>query len=151
VSSCSKSSDPEPVDQTPAISFVAASGFITTDATMKVNSPFKVRISASSNSNSKAALSKFTITWVIGTERLILLDTAINVNSINTDISALAYSTPGQEKWYFKVTDKNNNAKEIGITITTTATKSTGPANLPSPVATDLLAPRFNCSFAPVN
>jgi hypothetical protein len=126
LTSCSKSSDPEP-DQSPSISFVPGTGFVSSDVTLKVNSLFKVRIDAASNVSSGAPLTRFTITWVRNNDRLTLVDTTINMNKINTDISAQAYSQAGQEKWYFKVTDKNNISKEIVVTITTTANKSNGP------------------------
>jgi hypothetical protein len=48
---------------------------------------------------------------------------------LNIIVNATANSQVGQEKWYFKVTDKNNQTKEISFTITTEAVTTYGPIN----------------------
>ncbi len=147
--SCTKKSDPEPVDQAPSITFVPGTGFVSSDVTLKINSPFKVRISAASNSTSRSPLKKFTITWVHNSDRITVLDTVINMNTLNTDVSAQAYSQAGQERWYFKVTDQQNYSSEIGFAITTTATGSNKPNGNAWDGTTATGIPRVKCSIAP--
>lgn len=118
--SCSKSSDNNPVDQTPTINFVGGTGFVSSDVTLTVKERFKVGITAFSNTNSGSKLIKFTITRVFNNSPIVQ-DTVINTTSLNINVLAQANSQVGQEKWYFKVTDKNGESKEISFTITTVA------------------------------
>ena len=148
LSSCTKKSDPEPVDMTPSISFVAGTGYVSSDVTLKINSTFKVGIVAASNSNSKSPLTKFSITRIINNNS-VKLDTIINRNDLNLNVMAQAYSLAGQEKWYFKITDMGNYSKEISFTVTTTATKSSEPLNFIAPGKDDLLVSHAICTFAP--
>jgi hypothetical protein len=123
--SCTKTSDPEPVDLAPAMSFVAETGYVSGDATLKVDSAFDVKISASSNSNSKATLVNFSVTRIFnGFDTT--FNNPINVNVMNMIVHGQAINQVGQEQWKFKVTDAQNNSREIGFTITTVANKSTG-------------------------
>jgi hypothetical protein len=126
LNSCSKSSDETPVDQTPSINFVGGSGFVSSDVTLTVNESFKVGITAFSNTNSAAKLTLFTITRVFNNTPS-SQDTTISTTSFNINVLAHANSQVGQEKWLFKITDKNGYSKEISFTITTTA--ASGPIN----------------------
>ena len=119
--SCTKTSDPEPVDMAPAMSFVTETGYVSGDATLKVDSSFDVKISASSNSNSKATLVNFSVTRIFnGFDTT--FNNPINVNVMNMIVHGQAINQVGQEQWKFKVTDAQNNSREIGFTITTVAT-----------------------------
>lgn len=124
--SCSKD-DSNTVDQKPAINFVGGAGYVSTDVTLKVNEQFKVGINAFSNTNSGAKLAKFTITRIINNKPAVLLDSAISSNVFNIDILANTNSATGQETWYYKITDKNNESREISLTITTIP--GAGPIN----------------------
>ena len=128
LNSCSDDENPTPVDETPTINFVGGAGYISSDATLKVNEAFKVGINAFSNATSGANLVKFTITRIFNNIPA-TQDTTINTEQLNIEVHATANSQVGQEKWYFKVTDKNNQTKEISFTITTEAVITYGTIN----------------------
>ncbi|HNY03432.1 MAG TPA: hypothetical protein PKG48_12620 [Bacteroidales bacterium] len=116
-SSCSKD---ETQDLTPSINFAAGTGYVSGDATLQVNEDFKVGINAFANTNSGSKLAKLTITRVFNNYP-VSQDTVFSAASINLVINATANSQVGPEKWYFKVTDKDGQSKEISLTITTVA------------------------------
>ncbi len=122
--SCSKDEDTQ--DLAPTINFVGGSGYISANATLDVNEDFKVGINAFSNTNSGAKLTKLTITRVFN-NNIVSQDTTFSLSTINLVINATANSQVGQEKWYFKVTDKDGQTKEVSFTITTVA--GSGPIN----------------------
>ncbi len=120
LTSCSKSDTTNPVDETPSINFVGATGYISADATLTVGESFKVGINAFSNATSGSKLTKLTITRVFNNIP-VTQDTILSTATLNIVINATAAASPGPEKWYFKVTDKDNQSKEISLTITTVA------------------------------
>ena len=121
-SSCSKkSSDNTTVDLTPVIHFVGDTGYVSADVSLPVNTKFKVGITAFSNSNSGTKLVDFKVTRVINNNPAQLFDTTFSNTSFNLNITSTTNSQVGQEKWFFRVTDKNGQYKEISFTITTTA------------------------------
>lgn len=126
LNSCSKDTTTDPVDLTPSLSFVGGTGYVSSDVTLDVNEPFKVGITAFSNTNSSAKLAKLTITRVVNNVPH-AQDTTFNSSTLNLTINAVASNLVGQEKWFFKVTDKDNQVKEVSFTITTVA--PTGPIN----------------------
>jgi hypothetical protein len=120
LNSCSDSETVTPADETPTINFVGGTGYISSNATLKVNETFKVGINAFSNTTTGENLVKFTITRIFNNVPL-TQDTTINTDQLNIEVHATANSQVGAESWYFKVTDKNNKTKEISFTITTEA------------------------------
>lgn len=126
VTSCSKDQNSNPVDQSPNIDFIADTGYISSNATLLVNQAFKVGIIASSNAISGANLVKFSITRIFN-DIPFIQDTALNTNQVNFKIHATASGQAGQEQWLFKVTDMDNQTKQIGFTITTETIKANKP------------------------
>ncbi len=47
------------------------------------------------------------------------LDTTINLAALNIDITATSQNVAGDEVWYYKVTEKDNQSAEISLTLTT--------------------------------
>jgi|GEM_PF-2692407 len=117
MTSCSKKSTSTPVDQTPTISFATINGFLSHDVNYGLDSIFKVRILAASNTSSKAPLTKLTITTTFNTHTY-TQDTTFSTSSLNLDIMAKTFTTVGPEKWAFKVTDQKGQTKEVSLTIT---------------------------------
>ncbi|MEI6683637.1 MAG: hypothetical protein WCO44_13455 [Bacteroidota bacterium] len=117
ITSCSKKSTETTVDQTPTISFATVNGFLSHDVNYPVDSLFKVRIIAASNTSSKAPLTKLTITTTFSSHTY-TQDTTFSTSALNLDITAKTFTTPGAEKWAFKVTDQKGQSKEISLTIT---------------------------------
>jgi hypothetical protein len=148
LNSCSKSDTTEPLDQTPVINFVGGTGFVSSDVTLTVNQSFKVGITAFSNSNSGAKLTKFAITRVINNVPS-TQDSTINTSTLNLTVMANANSQVGTEKWFFKVTDKNNESKEISFTITTVS--GAGPINTFSMKILGSYANATGSSFASID
>jgi hypothetical protein len=126
LNSCSKSSDNTVSDLTPTINFVGGTGFTSGDVTLNIKESFKVGITAFSNASSASKLVKFTVTRVFNNQPF-SQDSVINTNSFSITILANANINVGQEAWYFKVTDKDGQTKEISFTITTVV--PSGPIN----------------------
>jgi hypothetical protein len=127
MTSCSKSEDTTPVDQPPTLNLTGGAGFTSSDVTVTVNAAIKVGITAFSNTASNAKLARFTITRVYNNSPFTAYDTTLNTNAYNVNITSTAINVAGQEKWIFRVTDKNGQFKETSFIITTVA--SSGPIN----------------------
>jgi hypothetical protein len=127
LSSCSKSEDNTPAPTPPTINFVAKSGFITGDATMTVGSTFKVSLAAFPNTTSGSKLASLKVTRVFQNNPYVALDTTFSLSSLSVDLTATANPNVGQEKWYYRVTDKSGQYAEVSLTITTTS--AAGPIN----------------------
>jgi hypothetical protein len=126
ITSCSKS-DTNPTSQPPTINFVAKTGYLSGDATVTTGSVIKVNVIAFANTTSGAKLTKLTITRVQNDNPTVALDTAISLSSLNFEITTKASTTPGTEKWFYRVTDKDNETAEVSLTVTTV--NSSGPIN----------------------
>ncbi|MGE5425291.1 MAG: hypothetical protein ACM3N9_07990 [Syntrophothermus sp.] len=118
--SCSSSDNTTtPASTAPNINFIGGSGYISSDQTIAQGTPYKIGVNASSNTTSNAKLTKLTITKVYNNSPQ-TWDTTLNTNTINFSFTDTATQV-GATKWYVKVTDKDNQTKEISLTITTTA------------------------------
>lgn len=122
LTSCSKDEDTTPTDQTPTLNFVAKTGFITGDASMIVGSEFKVSLAGFANGSSGSKINILKVTRVFQNTPTVVLDsTDLSLSSLNIDLTYNANANVGQEKWYFRITDKAGQYKEISLTITTTS------------------------------
>ncbi|MBE0647562.1 MAG: hypothetical protein IH596_07255 [Bacteroidales bacterium] len=129
LSSCAKSDDPSPSPSNlkPTINFVAQSGYVSGDAIVYVSQEFMVNITAFANTTSSSKLVKFTVTRVFNNVPSVVLDTTMNLNALNIVVTATSQSVPGDEVWYYKVTDKDNQTSEVSLTLTTMVVA--GPIN----------------------
>lgn len=127
LSSCSKSDNSTPSDQSPTINFVAKAGFVSGDATLTMGQKFSVNIVALPNASSGSKLVRLTITRVYNNSPSVVLDTTFSQASLDANITAFALGVAGQEKWFYKIIDKNGQSSEISLTITTQA--AAGPIN----------------------
>ena len=118
LASCSEDDNPTPSNLKPAINFVVEQGYIHQDATLPVDSSFKVKILARENGTSGANLVAFEITRIFN---LSSWDTTISYNQseILATLEFPTQSLPGQERFEFEVTDKDNQKSMITLTITT--------------------------------
>jgi hypothetical protein len=130
--SCSKSSDnTTPESQPPTISFVAGTGYITGDVTVNAGQQIKFVIDAFANSASGALLTKLTISRVYNNNPSTFDTVFANpINYLNhLMVTSTALPVAGQEKWFFTITDKNNQTAQISVTLTTIATQTWGEIN----------------------
>ena len=122
LTSCSKNEDTTPTDQTPTLNFVAKTGFITGNTSMIVGSEFKVSLACFANSSSGSKINILKVTRVFQNTPTVVLDsTDLSLSSLNIDLTYNANANVGDEKWYFRITDKAGQYKEISLTITTTS------------------------------
>lgn len=114
-------------DQPPTIYFLTGTGFISSDATVEINSTFTVKVFAEENLISKSNISSIKVTRVFN---LNSWDTTYNYNdpSVTLEREFTAQATTGQESIKFEVTDNNGEKASISITITTEAATG-GPIN----------------------
>lgn len=111
----------EPVGD-PTINIVAASGFISTDATITVNEEFKVRVSAFMNAESGARLTSLKVTRLFTPSREITWDTTFVIDkeeSLQYDFTFTASPLAGAEEISFLITDEKSRSDEASLTITT--------------------------------
>ncbi len=120
-SSCSKNNSTPGVDQKPSLTFTTLNGYVSTDATLGISSPFKVGLWAASNTNSAAKLTRLTVRRVFN-NNTISNDTTFSTSALHLDINATSNSGMGKEKWYFRITDDKNQYRELSLTITTIVT-----------------------------
>jgi hypothetical protein len=127
MTSCSDNNDTTPTDVTPTINFIGGTGYISADATITAGSEFKVGINAFANATSGAKLVKFTVTRVVNNNPYVVLDSTINVSNFSIEIHTNAQPTATTEAWYYKITDKDTQYKQLSLNITTVS--SAGPIN----------------------
>jgi hypothetical protein len=106
----------------PTIEFVAGSGYISTDATLTVGSPYSIKILAQANATSGAKLETLKVTGI--TNNIVVLDTTYSIPSAGQTtysgvFSSTALSTPGLMRIEFKLTDKDGQFATISLQITT--------------------------------
>jgi hypothetical protein len=118
-SSCSKSDDTTPTPTPPSINFVAKTGFITGNVTLTVGETFKVSLAAFPNAGTSSKLNNFKVTRVFQNSPTVVFDTTFSLTSMNIDLTASANPAVGQEKWYYRITDKDGQYAEVSLTITT--------------------------------
>jgi len=117
---CAK--DDETPQGDPTINFVAQAGYISSDATLPVNSPFKVKINAFMNSETNSKLTSLKITRSFTQAARSSWDTTLSLNkeeSIQYEISFVAASTTGEEELGFQVIDQNSRSSSISLKVTT--------------------------------
>jgi hypothetical protein len=112
-------SDNNPVDLPPSISFVAGSGYVSGNTTVTVSTPFVVKILAEANATSGTKIESVQITRIISNQ--IVGDTTFSFNdaTVTFEVTFMSYSQVGFENIEFKATDKDGQSKTISLQITT--------------------------------
>ncbi len=108
--------DEESPNLPPSISFVSGSGFLTDDATVPVNSEFKVKVLCEPNATSGAKIQSLRITRV--TNNQVFLDTTL-AYTVPVEVTFNALPDPGVEKIEFTATDKDGESAKASLEITT--------------------------------
>ncbi|MBW6458996.1 MAG: hypothetical protein K0B08_00335 [Bacteroidales bacterium] len=116
LSSCTD--DDEPLNQPPTISFVAGANFISSNATVKVNQPFIVKILAEANTASGSKIQSLKISRVFNMQAW---DTtfAYNDATFTLEVTFTANSQVGVERITFEITDKAGQKASKFLDITT--------------------------------
>jgi hypothetical protein len=117
--SCSE--DTTTTDLPPSISFVAGAGYIATDATVTVNSPFVVKVLTEQNATSGAKLQSLNVTRIFNNQTVGDTTFAINSNdaSVTQDVNFISYPQAGVENIEFEVVDKDGQKAKKILKITT--------------------------------
>jgi hypothetical protein len=149
MTSCSSDDTTEPQNVQPTINFIGGTGYISSNATVPAGSTIKMGVNAFANATSGAKLVRLLITRVFNNFPYIVLDSVINVSSFSLSVNSEARSEIGQETWFFRITDKDNQAKEINLTITTESTA--GPINTFSMKILGSYASATGSSFASID
>ena len=116
-SSCSDNTDPVPTP--PTISFVAGSGYISSDATLTVNTPFVVKILAEANTASNSKIQSISITRIFSNQ--VVGDTTFSFNdaTVSFELTIMSFPDPGVENIEFEAMDKDGQKAKITLKITT--------------------------------
>lgn len=122
--SCKKDDETEPVDNTPVITFMGGTGYISADASLTPGATFNVGINASESPNSKKNLESFKVVRTFNNENTTVFE-ELNIGATDyswEDGGLIALAVAGEERWTFTITDKDGESKELFFTITTTPT-----------------------------
>ena len=115
MTSCNKDDDPI---GPPSLNFIGGEGYVDTDATIAVNTIFKVGIAASANAESGKKLTALRITRTM--DNTTFLDETIDINetTYNADFEFNAQGVDKVEIIAFTLTDKDGAVAEKSLTIT---------------------------------
>lgn len=106
----------------PTVDFIADAGFTSSDATLAGGVPFSIGINASSDA--KIDKVEILVSYDGGVnakpDGCSVCDTTINDNNARIIYNGTTRTAVGNEKWSFRVTDKNGGVTTKSITITTT-------------------------------
>lgn len=116
-SACSKDDNGDP--QPPVLSFKGGADYVSTDKTLPTGSEFKVGITATPNATSNEKLVKFLITRTFNNVPTTVLDSTMNLTSLNLDIYFESRTEVGTERLYFEITDDAGEKSSIELNITT--------------------------------
>lgn len=106
----------------PTINFLAEQGFISSDATLPVNSEFKVKIAAFMNNETEAKLTALKISRTFTQASRADWDTTLTINkeeSIQYELTFTTVDAVGSELLEVQVVDENSRTDEVSLTITT--------------------------------
>ena len=119
--SCStKSSDSNSnIDPTPQLSFINGAEYLSHDTILKVATPIKIKIQASSNSSTKAQLNRFVTLRSFINKVDTIKDSTFSSSTFSYILVNSANPNQGMDVWKFVIIDHNNNRKEIQLNITT--------------------------------
>ncbi len=115
MTSCNKDDDPV---GPPTLNFIGGEGYVDTDATIAVNTIFKVGIAASSNAETNEKLSSLKLTRTIDGTAFIDTTFSINENTFNIDFQFNAQQAGVVETIAFLLTDKAGQMTEKSLIIT---------------------------------
>ena len=115
MTSCNKDEDPL---GPPTLNFIGGAGYVDTDASIAVNTIFKIGIAASANAESGKKLTTLRITRTM--DNTTFLDETIDINetTYNADFEFNAQEADKVEVIAFTLTDKDGAVAEKSLTIT---------------------------------
>ena len=126
--SCSDDSS-DPGDINPSMTFVGGTGYTSGDVTLTTGTEFTVGINAFASTESNKKLTNFKVTRIFGNKPEVVLDSAINVDQFSIDMIFNANAEVGTETFYFLITDKDGQTKELSFVVTTETEIVNGPIN----------------------
>ncbi len=115
MSSCKKDDDPV---GPPNLNFIGGEGYVDTDATIPVNTLFKVGILATSNTETNEKLSTLRLTRTVDGTAFIDTTFTIDENTFNIDFEFNALENGVVENIAFLLTDKAGQTAEKSLTLT---------------------------------
>lgn len=119
-SGCQK--DDEPTGP-PTINFLAEQGFLSDDATVPVNSEYKVKVAAFMNSETEAKLTALSISRTFTPASRADWDTTLifdnKEESIQYELTFTAANVPGEELLEIEIIDEDSRSAEVSLNITT--------------------------------
>ena len=117
--SCDKDDedDPEPILK-PVISLQDSTGYISTDATVEVNSDFNVLVYVAKNPESSTNIDKLRVIRTFNNNP-VTQEIQVNDNAAFIDITFTAQATEGVENLQFTAIDNDGQTNSVSINITT--------------------------------
>lgn len=109
----------EPADLPPTLSFSTEAGYVSSDATLTINSAFSIKVIADANVTSGSKIASIGINRIYNNQTI--WDTVLTYNDANVTLTVqfVAISEVGTENIEFEVTDKAGQTAKKNIHITT--------------------------------
>lgn len=121
LSSCSKDDDDDdkPINENPTINFLVEQGYISSDATLNTDQPFKVKVLARENPTTKKNIDHINVRRIHNDQTI--ADTTFDVGqpeiTLQVDFTSLPYA--GEENIEFEAVDNASKKAMISLKITT--------------------------------
>ena len=124
--SCKKENNDAPsVDNTPVLTFMTGTDYISSDTTLEVNSEFKVGILGSKNPNTNIDIATFTVVRTFNNvATTVYEENSVGESYLSWETVILTVPNIGEEKWTFTIKDYTGLIKELSFVITTQGDKS---------------------------
>lgn len=109
----------QPEDLPPTLSFSTEAGYVSSDATLTINSEFSIKVIADANVTSGSKIASIGINRIYNNQTI--WDTVLTYNEANVTLTVqfVAISEVGTENIEFEVTDKAGQTAKKNIQITT--------------------------------
>ena len=116
----SNTDDPNPVDNTPVLTFMTGTEYVSSNVTLEANTFFKVGILGSKNPNTNIDIATFKVVRDFnGIVEIVHEDNNIGESYLSWESNEVTNSEVGEEKWTFTITDYTGHKKELLFVITT--------------------------------
>lgn len=125
VTSCGSDDDPV-IDQSPKLALKGGTEYISEDATVNINEPFTIGVTAFSNTDSKAKLTSVKYTVTTNNQIMLEGDSTFKESSFDYDYS-FTFPMAGSAVIKFTVTDKKGETASKSLNITAAPEVTTTP------------------------
>jgi len=124
----SNTDDPNPVDNTPVLTFMTGTEYVSSNVTLEVNRIFKVGVLCSKNPTTNIDIATFKVIRNLnGISETVYENSNVGESYLSWESNEVTNSEVGEETWTFTITDYIGKKKELSFVITTQAQGTLAP------------------------